>query len=137
MRHHQSGYISVTLRAGWSNRIGKGKELDKDILFIGNKIYSPETCIFVTPQINSLLGDCAASRGTNPQGVCRVNNRFQARCAVEGEKQNIGCYATAEEARIAYKVYKSNHIRTVALEQEEPLRSALMKHADILYVSFL
>ena len=31
----------------------KGKELDKDILIAGNKIYSPETCIYVPQWLNS------------------------------------------------------------------------------------
>ena len=32
-----------------------GLELDKDLKSYGNKIYSPETCMFVPPKINKML----------------------------------------------------------------------------------
>jgi hypothetical protein len=43
--------------------------LDKDILHKGNKIYSPEYCIFVTQDINKLFIKCNKSRGKHPIGV--------------------------------------------------------------------
>jgi len=33
----------------------EGKHLDKDILIPGNKIYSPDRCIFVSSLINLLI----------------------------------------------------------------------------------
>ena len=43
--------------------------LDKDILHKGNKIYSPENCIFVPKTINSLFTKSNRSRGKYPIGV--------------------------------------------------------------------
>ena len=40
-----------------------GKQLDKDILFEGNKVYSAETCVFVTSVVNSFTSDSGAKRG--------------------------------------------------------------------------
>jgi 7,8-dihydro-6-hydroxymethylpterin-pyrophosphokinase len=37
----------------------QGRQLDKDILWPGNKIYAPDKCLFVPQEINNLL--------TNPQ----------------------------------------------------------------------
>lgn len=36
----------------------RGKQLDKDILFPGNKLYSPATCRFISSQLNSVLVNC-------------------------------------------------------------------------------
>ena len=47
----------------------KGKHLDKDILFQGNKVYSPDTCVFVDGVVNNFILDSAASRGEWPLGV--------------------------------------------------------------------
>ena len=46
-----------------------GKQLDKDILFTGNKIYSPDTCVFVSSRINTFLLGCEKGRGEFPIGV--------------------------------------------------------------------
>jgi len=41
----------------------EGMQLDKDLLFEGNKVYSKEACVFVTNRVNSFTIDCRASRG--------------------------------------------------------------------------
>ena len=43
--------------------------LDKDILVKGNKIYSPNTCVFVPQRINSLFLKRNKSRGKYPIGT--------------------------------------------------------------------
>jgi hypothetical protein len=115
------------------------KHLDKDILIPNNKMYSPEACMFVTLEINNLMLDNHTNRNDHPLGVHydKTRNKFKAELSVRGKNQFIGRYSTPEEAHLAYRRCKSTHIRAVALKQEEPLRSALMKHADSLYVSFL
>ncbi len=109
----------------------EGNHLDKDIIKTGNKIYSPDTCIFVTPQINALINDSAASRGVYPQGVClhKPLNKFIAECNVNGKRQYLGLSNTAEEAGKVYKVFKSKLIRSVAEKQHEPLRGYLIRIA--------
>lgn len=60
----------------------QGKQLDKDILNPGNKIYSPENCIFVSAKLNSFFTDRSADRGDWPIGVClnKRRGKFQGSC---------------------------------------------------------
>ena len=44
---------------------GERTELDKDILFKGNKVYSPITCIFVPQRINTLFTKSNRKFGIN------------------------------------------------------------------------
>ena len=91
--------------------------LDKDILIKGNKIYSPNTCIFVPQNINKLFIKCNAARGDLPIGVtykkqCR---KYAAVCRINGSnKKHLGYYNTSEEAFQAYKVFKENLIKQIA-----------------------
>ena len=39
------------------------KQMDKDLLFEGNKVYSAETCVFVTSVVNSFTLDRGNDRG--------------------------------------------------------------------------
>lgn len=114
----------------WQN-----KDLDKDLLIPNNKHYGPDTCLFVPRSINGLL---VKSKKTKTFiGVYKHNNKFKARCSVENRSIYIGTYPTREEAAHAYNVFKSNHLRSVAESQPEPVKSALIRHADIYHVSFL
>jgi hypothetical protein len=109
----------------------EGKELDKDILVQGNKVYGPETCFFVTSQINALLTDSKAKRGKWPIGVNfdAKTGKFRSRCRNgKGVQKTIGLYTTPKEAYEAYKTLKYKHIAEVAATQKEPLRSALLAY---------
>lgn len=109
----------------------EGKCLDKDILIQGNKIYSPETCIFVSSTINKLFTKCDGSRGEYKLGVHfnRKSGKFRAQCAVNGKQKHLGCFLTEEEAYQAYKIFKTAHIRNIALEQTDlRLRNAMLTY---------
>ena len=59
-----------------------GKQLDKDILFKDNKIYSPNTCVFISNSLNSFIIDNGASRGEYPIGVDweKTAIKFRSKC---------------------------------------------------------
>jgi hypothetical protein len=100
--------------------------IDKDILIKGNKIYSPETCIFVSRKINSLFVKCNKSRGQSPIGVCKHGKKYYVRCSSMG----IGSFKTIEEAFNAYKQYKEDYIKQVADEYKNKIPKKLY---DALY----
>lgn len=131
-----------TFRKWMETQDWQGKQLDKDILVPGNKIYGPDTCIFVSHAINSLLLDSAASRGGLPQGVSYHNTgRYQAKCNIKGKQNHIGYFSTASGAAYAYCIFKARLIREVALESESSashhLQKALLNHAELLEIKGL
>lgn len=107
----------------------KGKHLDKDILIQENKVYSPETCIFVTQDINLLLADNKNSRGKYPIGVYldKDNGRFVSQIKINGKRKWLGRFDTPDLAVKAYMLAKYKNIHDVALNQQEPLKSALLR----------
>ena len=94
----------------------EGFALDKDILVLGNKVYSPATCVLVPQEINSLLTDSGGARGLWPQGVhLSTSGRYQARCCrYEQARKFLGTFDTPEEAFAIYRAYKLKHIAKVA-----------------------
>lgn len=112
----------------------KGKQLDKDLLIPGNKLYSPDTCVFVSSEVNSLMIDCAKSRGLWPVGVFTDNQgkNFRAQIRLYGKRVRLGCFDTPSEAHQVYVKAKVSYIRDVADTQTQAIQSALHRHADIL-----
>jgi hypothetical protein len=67
---------------------GEKMQLDKDILIKNNKIYSPDTCVFVPQRINSLFIKANKARGDLPIGLCKRQNKIEVRCStIENGKQ--------------------------------------------------
>lgn len=95
---------------------GEKMQLDKDILSKGNKVYSPETCMFVPHSINTLFTKHDAKRGEFPIGVCYVkqSKKYKATCNIIGKEKHLGHYNTKEEAFAAYKEAKEKYIKEVA-----------------------
>ena len=101
---------------------GEIMELDKDILVKGNKIYSPNTCIFVPHRINSLFVKRDSKRGEYPIGVTPHRNKFRAECEIK-----LGVYNTIEEAFQVYKKFKENYIKEIAEEYKSKIPQKLYK----------
>lgn len=95
---------------------GQAMALDKDILNKGNKVYSPETCIFVPVSINSLFVKRDNKRGQCPIGVHKHGNKFQAKLRKDNETIHLGYFNTPELAFQAYKQAKEQYIKEVAEE---------------------
>ena len=112
----------------------QGKQLDKDILVAGNKIYSPKTCVFVSGEINRLLNRCEKIRGRLPQGVSfdERKKRYYSQCNVKGVVTHIGRFKTPAEAEIAYLKFKSSLIDSIAATQTVVIKDALMRHSQVM-----
>jgi hypothetical protein len=118
------------------NQNWQGLQLDKDIRVPGNKLYSPHTCCFVTPYVNTLLGDCAAARGKYKRGVYfpKGGNKFLAQCRNNSEDKQIylGLFETEMAAYVAYVVYKVALIKHIADTQSLDVKIGLYTHANLL-----
>lgn len=107
--------------------------LDKDLLLIGNKVYSETTCVFVPQEINLFFIDCGAKRGKYPIGVSfhKASGKFRASCNVNGKQQHLGLFDTPEEAFAVYKPFKEALRKQLALkwqhEIDPRLFDAMMK----------
>lgn len=95
------------------NGYHEGYHLDKDILVKGNKIYSPDTCCFVPNEINSLIVK-PSLKSNHPRGVFPINGKYKVIFNKNNRMVYVGVYETEDEAFIAYKTEKQNHIKNVA-----------------------
>lgn len=84
------------------------KQLDKDLLVLGNKIYSSNTCVFISKALNLFMLESGASKGHLPTGVSSNGKGFRARCSNPFLKvqKYLGTFKTPEEAHQAWKQYK-------------------------------
>lgn len=103
----------------------KPLDLDKDILFKGNTVYSPETCCLVPKYINTMFTNGKANRGEFPLGVYVENDGWKnayVACMSVGEKRvKIARCETPEETFQKYKVYKEKFIKDMAEKQKEKI----------------
>lgn len=117
--HHFMQY-----RAWMETQDWEGKQLDKDILFPGNKLYSPETCVFVDQRVNKFATERQNDRGDWPIGVYFKEkvNKFSASCmsVLTGKRKYLGSYNTPDEAHQAWLSYKLEQARILASQQIDP-----------------
>jgi hypothetical protein len=102
----------------------QGNHLDKDILFPGNKVYSPEGCIFVSPRLNQFLTDHGMARGNWPIGVYlnKEKGKFHAHCnnPFTGKQERLGYFDCPGEAHEAWRSRKHQHALRYAEMQTDP-----------------
>ena len=110
---------------------GKKSQLDKDILIKGNKVYSPDTCIFTPKFINTLFVKSQKIRGEFPIGVCynKCNKKYTAQLSVfengKSIRKYLGCFDTTDEAFEVYKQAKEEYIKEIADEYKDKIPTEL------------
>lgn len=131
----------MTFREWMIKQEWQGLHIDKDILYPGNKLYSPTTCCFVSLAINSLLTNHALDRGKYPQGVnwSKWHKKFQAKISINSKSKHLGYFNTIEEAELVYKIAKKKYIIKLAQTQAPRIKAGLLLHAELIKIpmSFL
>jgi len=104
-----------------------GKQLDKDILIQGSRIYSPKNCVFVDVSVNNLLLNHASKQGKLPIGVSVYGYKYRAYCNYNAKQILIGSYSTPVQAHAAWQSSKADVIERTANEQTDArVKGALM-----------
>lgn len=88
----------------------EGKELDKDLIVEGNKVYSPETCVFIDSLTNTFTEDCGAARGDHLIGssLNKATGKFESYCRnpFTNKMERFGLHDTSYSAHLAWKKRK-------------------------------
>lgn len=108
----------------------RGKQIDKDIISAGNKIYSPENCAFVDDVTNSFVTDCSRSRGPHLIGAIwsKEWKKFAAACRDPFIKKgcHLGYFNDELSAHLAWKKRKHELACQLAdLQTDERVAQAL------------
>jgi len=110
------------------DRDWEGKALDKDLIKYGNKIYSPETCLLVTRDVNNFFNDKNANKGKYPIGVSLIkldNHQYLA----------AACSTPNKKIKRYKKQFKENQVDAAAAQYWEfkkmALNDLIKKHQDI------
>lgn len=97
----------------------QGKQLDKDLLSHGNKLYSPDTCVFVDRRVNIFLTERHHGRGEYPIGVCwyKRDKKFRARVNDgTGTSIYLGLFDSAQQAHEEWLAAKLKIAKRLASE---------------------
>lgn len=122
-------YSFMNFKAWMGTQDWEGKHLDKDLLIEGNKVYGPDTCVFVTRELNTFLTDKSSSGGEHLLGVYK--NKSGSYVAQVGSGRlhvYLGSFKTEDEAHAAYRQGKYDKALTYASrESDKRISEAILR----------
>lgn len=94
---------------------GLGYDLDKDMLSISSKVYSPETCCLIPKKINNLVRETSYKNSDLPRGVQWSSDgiRFLGRFS-QGGKQNTKLFDNIADAESFYYEKRREYAKKLA-----------------------
>ncbi len=104
----------------------EGYQLDKDLLVLGNKVYSPQTCCFIPQEINLAIIKPHEKREL-PIGVYKHRNRFVAHIKEDKKSKYLGIFSTVEEASNCYLNKKKQQLKDLAFKYRGKISSKVYR----------
>lgn len=101
----------------------EGKVLDKDLIILNNKIYSPESSVFVSRKINQFLVMSDKTRGNHPVGVSTSDKKDKLRAYInKGNKYiHLGYFVDVMDAHQAWQRAKILQCHELIYEEDNPI----------------
>lgn len=114
----------------------EGKQIDKDLLKHGNKVYDQNHCIFVSDQVNVFITENTALRGKWPIGVCfnKKAGKFGSYCRnpFTGKKEYLGYFDRPEKAHQMWLKRKQElAIQLAAIQTDPRVANALIERYNV------
>ena len=142
--HNHTYYKNVTVCTKWltfsnfkkwmENQDWVDKELDKDILYPNNNVYSPKFCCFVTRQLNQALVYKRTKKYSLPVGVSFdiVRGKYKASISINGKTKFLGRFDVISEASNCYIDSKIKYIKTFYPSVPKKVKKGLKRHVKLL-----
>ena len=133
-------WLTFSVFKSWMEKQNfEGLHLDKDLLVEGNKVYSADTCVFVTQMVNTFTIDCGAARGAWLIGVYlyKRTGRFHSKCRnpFSGEQEHLGYFDSEQQAHEAWSKRKLELAHELAaIQEDERVAKALIDRYSKPYV---
>lgn len=124
-------HLFSNFKAWMEQQDWQGKHLDKDLLLVGNRVYGPETCLFLDPKVNTFLTERGNDRGEWPLGVYLDNSsgKYKAVCysVTTGKQKSLGRFNDPEKAHEVWLAFKLEQAYILAGQQtDERVSKALI-----------
>lgn len=119
--HNFSNFLDWMITQNWH-----GKDLDKDLLVTGNKMYGPDTCAFIDPKTNGFLSNgnahLTSASGVFGVTVNRQTKKLKARCQnpFTGQNEHLGYFDTPTDAHEAWRKRKHELACQLAVYETDP-----------------
>lgn len=127
-------HVFTRFKAWMQSQDWHDKQLNRDLLVPGNKVYAPDKCVFIPYIVARVFYDPMPNRSGLPKGVCfdKSCKRYKAHVSAFGRKHNhLGYFDTVCDARAAYLKVKREYIEYLANSHcghDARLANALRSH---------
>lgn len=115
-------WIASKFKSWMEQQDWEGKDLDKDLLVENNKIYSAETCVFVSKEINNFLVKSTRGRGLYPLGVSydKSKLKFEAYISHGNTKKFLGRFKDPLSAHAMWQKEKISQCENLICKESNP-----------------
>lgn len=148
-QNRRPSYIGCTVCEEWLSFMNfkawmetqdwENKSLDKDLLFDDNKIYSPETCVFIDKGLNSFLAKPKKSTTMVGTTLYKKYGTYISRIFHNGEQLSLGVYSTQLEAHRKWQEKKieifDEYIEIY--KNDEKIKKALNRKRHAIYNDYI
>jgi hypothetical protein len=127
-----SNFKNWMIKQDWED-----KHLDKDLLIPENKLYSKETCLFVTSEVNGFLHENKKTRGKLPLGVSfhKASGKHTANIRSGGASEYCGLFDNQNLAEIYYLKRKAQLAIALSEKQSNKVTAKALNKRAQLYLT--